>query len=114
MKLVADESLDGPIVERLRADGHSVLFVAELRPGIADTEVLAMARSAGAVLVTADKDFGDLVFWRGLSHSGILLVRLAGVAQDGKAAMVSEAVREHGEKMVDRFSVLTRDALRIR
>lgn len=43
MRLIADESVDGPTVERLRAEGHSVLFVAETTPGIADYEVLAIA-----------------------------------------------------------------------
>ena len=114
MKLVADESVDGPIVERLRGNGHSVLFVTEMQPGIADTEVLELSRSEAALLVTADKDFGDLVFRQALPHCGVLLVRLAGLDPDEKAAIVSEAIRLRGDKLVDRFSVLTRKTLRIR
>ena len=43
MNLLADESVDGPIVDRLRADNHSVLYVAELDPGISDDVVLHQA-----------------------------------------------------------------------
>jgi hypothetical protein len=43
MNLLADESLDRQIVERLRLDGHEVLYVAELEPGLTDEQVLARA-----------------------------------------------------------------------
>ena len=43
MNLVADESVEGPTVNRLRRDGHSVVYVAELDPGIGDPDVLAIA-----------------------------------------------------------------------
>ena len=51
MQLVADESIDRQIVERLREDGHDVLYVAELEPGIADTMVLEHATAANALLI---------------------------------------------------------------
>ncbi|TFU14395.1 DUF5615 family PIN-like protein [Thermus tengchongensis] len=57
MKLLADEGVDAPIVGRLRGEGHEVLYVAEMRPGIKDPEVLALAREEGALLLTTDKDF---------------------------------------------------------
>ena len=44
MQFVAHEGLDGPIVHRLRADGHEVIYVAEMQPGIEDMEVLAISR----------------------------------------------------------------------
>jgi predicted nuclease of predicted toxin-antitoxin system len=77
--IVADESVDKPIVDRLRSHGHDVRFVAELDPGIDDEAVLQQSRELGAVLLTADKDFGELVFRQRRVHSGIVLIRLAGV-----------------------------------
>jgi hypothetical protein len=65
MNLLVDEGVDGPIVERLRHDGHDVIYVAELSPGIDDPEVLKRANEADALLMTADKDFGELVYRRG-------------------------------------------------
>jgi len=62
MTLVADESVDGLIVRQLRHDGHSVVYIAEVDPSIDDREVLQHSSDAECVLITADKDFGDLVF----------------------------------------------------
>jgi predicted nuclease of predicted toxin-antitoxin system len=77
--IVADESVDRQIVDRLRAFGHDIRSIAELEPGIDDEEVLQMSRESNAVLLTADKDFGELVFRNRQIHSGILLIRLAGL-----------------------------------
>jgi len=62
VNLVANEGVDRPVVERLRQDGHDVVYVAELSPSITDEEVLQQANARSAVLLTADKDFGELVF----------------------------------------------------
>jgi predicted nuclease of predicted toxin-antitoxin system len=78
VNLAADEGVDRPVVERLRQDGHDVVYVAELSPSLPDDEVLQQANARGAVLMTADKDFGELVFRQGLVHSGVILLRLAG------------------------------------
>jgi predicted nuclease of predicted toxin-antitoxin system len=89
VKIVADENVDKEIVDRLRADGHDVLFIAQDAPGIDDQAALDRSRQTGGVLLTADKDFGDLVFRQRLLHSGVLLVRLAGVGPDMKAGLVA-------------------------
>ena len=57
MNLLADESMDKPIVEQLRQDGHDVLYVAEMEPGISDEVVLQRANEHQALLITEDKDF---------------------------------------------------------
>jgi predicted nuclease of predicted toxin-antitoxin system len=62
MKLLADESVDRLIVERLRQDGHDVSYVAEMEPGIADEIVLQRANENEAILLSADKDFGEITF----------------------------------------------------
>jgi predicted nuclease of predicted toxin-antitoxin system len=76
VKIVADENVDKEIVDRLRADGHEVLYIAEENAGIDDGTVLDRSLETGAVLLTADKDFGDLVFRQRLLHAGVLLARL--------------------------------------
>ena len=53
MNFLADESVDQPIVEQLRADGHDVLAVAETAPSIPDDTVLAQANHRGDLLLTA-------------------------------------------------------------
>ncbi|WP_295445761.1 DUF5615 family PIN-like protein [uncultured Thiodictyon sp.] len=70
MNLVADENVDAAIVSALRDAGHVVTYVRELDPGIDDERVLRLADSERALLLTSDKDFGELVFRQRLLHSG--------------------------------------------
>ena len=107
MKLVADESVDGPIVARLREDGHEVDYVAEMDPGISDDRVLGHANERQALLITTDKDFGELVFRQGRLNAGVLLLRLPGVSPNQKAEIVSRAVTAHGAEMETAVSVIT-------
>lgn len=114
MNLVADESVDGQIVYRLRKDGHRVWYVAEELPSITDHDVLCIAQQQNAVLVTADKDFGELVYRLRQAMSGVVLIRLAGMRTDEKAALVSFAFQKHEVEMANAFSVIGRRTIRIR
>lgn len=78
MRLLADEGVEARVVERLRDEGHDVDYVAELSPGVSDDEVLGRADEDGRILITVDKDFGELVFRMGRVSTGVLLLRLAG------------------------------------
>lgn len=112
MRLVADESGDLAVVVRLREDGHEVLAVSESTPGVPDDVVLSLA--AGSLLLTADKDFGDLIFRQRLAHSGVLLIRLAGLSASEKANLASRAIQDHGAEIALGFAVLSSRSLRIR
>jgi predicted nuclease of predicted toxin-antitoxin system len=72
----ADEGVERQIIERLRLDGHKVAYIAEMSPGITDEVVLMRSQTSASVLITADKDFGELVFRQRRSSTGVLLIRL--------------------------------------
>lgn len=114
MKLVADESVEGPTVSALRAAGYEVLSIAEESPGIDDEEVLRIAQREEALLITADKDFGELVFRNRQQHFGVLLIRSLYEDLVENAGHVLFALELHGQELPRRFSVLTRGGLRIR
>jgi predicted nuclease of predicted toxin-antitoxin system len=114
MKLLADEGVDAAIVARLRLDGHDVLSIAELTPGITDNAVLELANGEERVLLTADKDFGELTFRMRHLAFGILLVRLPGLPSADKAHAVALAIEEHGDEMTHAFSVISPGLVRIR
>lgn len=114
MNFVADESVDRQIVEQLREDGHPVMYVAEMDPGIPDEDVLRLANHQSAILITADKDFGELVFRQALATHGVLLIRLAGLSQSRKAEMLSSAIKERASEIPNAFSVVMPGTIRIR
>ena len=114
MNLIADEGVDRVVVERLRGDGHDVVYVAELSPSVADEEVLRQANVRNALLITADKDFGELVFRQSLVHSGVILLRLSGLANATKAEIVAAVCRERAAEVLGAFSVISPGQVRIR
>ena len=85
MNFLVDEGVDAPIVYALREEGHDVLYIAELDPGIDDEVILEQARREERILVTLDKDFGELVYRLKKIHAGVILVRLHGLKPTTKA-----------------------------
>lgn len=114
MNFVADESVDWQIVEKMREDGHPVIYVAEMDPGIPDEDVILLANQQSAILITADKDFGELVFRQALATHGVVLIRLAGLSQSRKAELLSSALKERASEIPNAFSVVTPGMIRIR
>ena len=114
MNFLADENLEMQVVERLRQDGHHVLAVVEMEPGISDEQVLKQANQLSALLLTSDKDFGELVFRLRRLSSGVILLRLAGLANSKKADLVVQIIHQYGEELVGAFTVISPQNLRIR
>ena len=73
MKLL--ECCDAGLVEALRREGHDVTYILEMRPGATDTEVLQQARRDERILLTVDKDFGELVYRLRRPVPGLVLLR---------------------------------------
>ena len=82
MKLLLNENLGRSAAEALGHQGHDVVWIGDNFAGTQDSAVLAKAKREGRVLVTKDKDFGELAFKSGHAHDGIILLRL----QDERAA----------------------------
>lgn len=114
MNLVADESVNKLIVDELRNEGHNVLYIAEFAPSVDDETVLQQANQNSALLLTEDKDFGELVFRQGRVHMGIVLIRLAGLSPQTKAKNISTAFSHHGNELLQAFSVISPGRIRIR
>ena len=76
---------------RLREEGHTVLAIVEMEPSISDEAVLEIANQQGMVLLTGDKDFGELVFRDRQYAFGIVLIRLSGLTAMAKAEIVVSA-----------------------
>jgi len=71
MRILLDENIPGDAVATLRSRGHDVVWIRTDSPGIADDAILAGAVSEQRLLITFDKDFGELVFRRdSLHHAG--------------------------------------------
>ena len=83
-KFLADGSVDFRIVKSLRSDGFEIEAIVELTPSINDDEVPKMAMDLEAILLTEDKDFGELTFRLQKPNRGIILIRMSGEPIESK------------------------------
>ena len=106
MEFVADESCDFAVVRALRANGHEVIAIAEISPRVSDEEVLALANDARRVLITEDKDFGELVYATKQRTYGVILLRFRADARASMVQSTLDAIKVLGERLKQRFSVI--------
>ena len=114
LSLLADDNIDQRLVSSLRLAGISVYSVAESSPGITDEEVMRLSEHLGALILTDDKDFGEIVFRKQRSCPGIVLLRLTGVDYSRKADQVIQVIDKCGREMTGKFVVMTEERVRIR
>lgn len=112
--LVADESVDFEIIRVLRKNNFEVHAIVEDAPSLPDAEVLAIAVNKNALLITEDKDFGELVYRFRMKHCGILLLRLVNLNSGQKADLVLRAMRQYGTELTNGFAVLDERQLRLK
>ena len=110
MKFLADESCAGPVIFALRQAGHDVLAIAEVAKGAIDEQVMERAFSERRVLITEDRDFGELVYARGRPSAGVIFVKFQSRA---KPTAVVEAVAKLGARLQDAFVVVEPGRVRI-
>jgi predicted nuclease of predicted toxin-antitoxin system len=114
MRFVANENVSATVIGQLRAGGHDVLSVKETMRGQGDPAVLGRAQAEERLVVTHDKDFGELAFRAGLPAScGVILLRLAGDNPDRDNRRAIEAILSRTD-WAGYFSVVTDDRIRMR
>lgn len=114
MKLAADECCDALLVAGLRRDGHDVWYAMESARGTDDLSILRQAAAEKRVLVTEDKDFGELAVRLGLPAYGIVLLRIEPAASDAKLLRMREVLDKHGPRLPGSFTVVDRWKTRFR
>jgi predicted nuclease of predicted toxin-antitoxin system len=114
MRFLANENFPRAAVDALRAAGHDVQWVRLDAPGATDERVLEVARVGNRVLLTFDKDFGELVLKRGLSASpGVVLFRLPLQEPPDLAQRVVAALASR-QDWAGQFSVVDAERVRMR
>lgn len=114
MNILADENIALSTIIHLRANGHHVELMAELGMGSPDTNVLDIANRQNAVILTEDKDFGELVVRDQMQTVGVILVRLDGFSPPERAEVIARVISDHEHELVGAFTVIKSQAVRIR
>jgi predicted nuclease of predicted toxin-antitoxin system len=114
MRFLADENVSRLVVERLRADGHEVVSIVQIEPGAPDKTVLRTADVEGRILITEDRDFGELVVRQHMAVRCVLLLELDRLTNRAEADRVSHVVSTYAEKLMDNLAVIEPSRLRLR
>jgi len=106
MRFLADESCDFSVVRALRSANHDVVAIAEVSPREEDPSVMDRAVRESRILITEDKDFGQLVYAKMQTTAGVIFIRFPARARRSLPATVVELVRRRGESLIGNFTVL--------
>lgn len=113
-KFLADESVDYQIVTHVRESGYEIEAIVEISPGIDDEAVLSMANELEAILLTEDKDFGELTYRFRKPNQGIILIRMSNLAIEEKLERINILLENHLEELKNKFTVISQHKIRIK
>jgi predicted nuclease of predicted toxin-antitoxin system len=102
------------MVEALRVDNHDVLYVMESMRGATDEEILTRAFAEDRIVLTEDKDFGELVYRLRYPARGIILLRFDVSERTLKIPRLRSLLEESAERLPGSFVVLEMDKARFR
>jgi predicted nuclease of predicted toxin-antitoxin system len=114
LKFLVDVGVSKKVEEWLLRNGYDLKAVRDINPKMDDNEILSIVVSENRMVVTMDKDFGELVHNSGLLHSGVLLLRLEDANSDEKVKIIEKILTEYSDRLLNNFCVFQRGILRIR
>ena len=85
-----------------------------MAPRISDEIILSKANETNSLLITADKDFGEMVFRQKHLTTGVILIRLAGISPSKKGELILSAINQHSSEIKNSFTVIRPGHVRIR
>jgi predicted nuclease of predicted toxin-antitoxin system len=114
MKILADENIEAAMVGWLRREGHDVAWAAELHASDTDVALLQIARESSQILLTRDRDFGELVYRDGRAANGIILVRIQAANQRERLELFQRLWPLIEQHAPGHFIVATKHQVRVR
>jgi len=114
MKILADENIEIEIVAALRQAGHSVSDIKEISPGVEDSQVLKLSSDLTSILLTNDKDFGELIYRDRSASIGVILLRFGKLEIAEKIEFLLHVLEDRESEMDGAFTVIAATGVRIR
>lgn len=114
MKLLVDVGVSNEVEKYLKEVGFDTKCIREINPRLKDNEIIDIAAKDERVIITMDKDFGELVFKSGKVHAGILLLRLENFNFHQKVQIVKTIMDNYSNKLENNFCVFHNGKLRVR
>lgn len=110
MRFLIDANLGRKFTNLLNLAGYDAVYINDLLLKASDEDVLSLAKREGRIIITNDKDFGELIFKLGILSTGIILLRVSTTDPEKRFAMVKNAL----DKAKGRFVVVKEGQIRVR
>ena len=112
MRFLVDECTGSKVAQWLRDENYEVFSVFDESRGMMDNEILAKAFSENWILITNDKDFGEMVFRERRNHHGVVFMRLEDERAANKIEVLRKLLEGYAEKLPEEFVVVTETKVR--
>lgn len=113
LKFIADVNIEKPLIAFLLGTAYDIKWIPDYNCELTDHELLKMANAEKRILLTNDKDFGELIFLQGKVSSGIVLFRVKGQSVDRKVELLGNLLRDHADKLFKNFVIITEKKVRV-
>lgn len=114
MRFLCDQNLERRVSAWLIDIGHDVAVgVVDYDGRLLDPDVLAIAQAERRILVTNDKDFGELIWRRRLPHAGVIFFRMPAATAEQKIERLAVVLRDYANQL-DQFIVVRPTSIRVR
>jgi len=114
LKFLVDVGVGRAVEDLLRSYGYDIKAVRDVDPGAKDSDILDIAVSEGRMVVTMDKDFGELVHKLSMKHSGVLVLRMENANGVEKATVIRDILAKYEAEISGKFCVYQDSRLRVR
>jgi predicted nuclease of predicted toxin-antitoxin system len=112
MRFLVDECTGPAVAEWLRNENHEVFSVFDLAQGLPDNDILAKALTENWILITNDKDFGEMIFRERRKHQGVFFLRLHDERSANKIDVLRHLLDNYSEKLPNQFVTATETKVR--
>ncbi len=112
IKFLADVNVEKAIVDYLSENGYDVKWTPEYNCEILDEDLLDLANAEKRILITNDKDFGELTFLQKRIFAGIILLRVRRQKAHDKVKLLKKLLKNYHGKLLNHFVVITKKKIR--
>ena len=113
MKFLADVNVEKGVVEYLLEKNYDIKWIPDYNCEMSDEDLLHLAHIENRIIVTNDKDFGELIYLQKKISNGIILFRVKGQKSEEKVNLIKYLLENYGEKILNHYIVITEDKIRV-
>jgi predicted nuclease of predicted toxin-antitoxin system len=113
MRFLIDECMGRKVYDLIKQNNHDVVLIEGNNSGVSDNLILQKAVSENRVIITCDKDFGDMIFRDKKQHTGIILLRLQNEKIQNKINVINILLKNYSENIKNNFIIISEKKIRI-